>query len=204
MSSSKPSKTSDGQSLHIAKKQPNSNAFPVMPSPIKDCGSKRPFDDNEPPINAWKKSCTTLPTKRTDDPFIDDRKLPSKFSSIGEKKNANNFSHPIRKLVFRKTILLFTRNAKNVSHPIRKFAFRKTMLPLPENADNLSYPIWKFVFRKTILLLTKNAYNLFHPIQKFVFRRTILLLNKNADNLSHPIRKLAFRRLRRLILIKQL
>ena len=85
MSSSQPKKTSDGWSLPIAKKQPNLNAFPGMPSPTtKDCGSKRPFIDNEPPINAWKKSCTTLQTRVTDDPFIDDRKLPSKLVPIGD------------------------------------------------------------------------------------------------------------------------
>ena len=86
MSSSEPKKTSDGRSSHIAKKQPTLNAFPVMPSPPKDCGSKRPFVDNEPPINAWKKSCTTPPMKVTDDPFIDKRKPPSKSVPIGDKK----------------------------------------------------------------------------------------------------------------------
>jgi len=87
MSSSQPKKTSDGWSLPIAKKQPNLNAFPGMPSPTtKDCGSKRPFVDNEPPINARKKSCTTPPMKVTDDPFIDKRKPPSKSVPIGDKK----------------------------------------------------------------------------------------------------------------------
>ena len=42
---------------------------------------------NKPPINAWKKSCTTLPTKVTDDPLIDERKLSTKLVPIEYKKN---------------------------------------------------------------------------------------------------------------------
>ena len=88
MCSSEPKKTSDGRLSPIAKNQPNLNAFPVMSSPPKDCGSKRPLVDSEPPINAWKKSCMTLPTKVTDDPFIDDKKLSSKLVPIGHKKKS--------------------------------------------------------------------------------------------------------------------
>ncbi len=86
MSLSKSEQTPDGRSSPIAKKQSNLNAFPVTPSPTKDCGSKRPFVNNGPPFNAWKKSCTTPPTKVTDDPFINDRKPPSKSVPIGDKK----------------------------------------------------------------------------------------------------------------------
>jgi hypothetical protein len=50
----------------IARKHRNSNAFPVMPSPTKDCGSKRPFVDNEPSSNAWKTSRTTPPSIESD------------------------------------------------------------------------------------------------------------------------------------------
>jgi len=87
MSSSEPERTPDVSSSPIARKQCYSNAFPVTPSPMKDCGSKRPFIDNEPSFNAWKMSRTTPPTKVTDDPFIDnDRKSPSKSGSIRDKK----------------------------------------------------------------------------------------------------------------------
>ena len=87
MSSSKPERTPDVPSSPIARKQRNSNAFPVTPSPTKDCGSKRPFVDNEPSSNTWKTSRTTPPTKVTDDPFIDDdRKPPSKSVPIRDKK----------------------------------------------------------------------------------------------------------------------
>ena len=87
MSLSEPERTPDVPSSPIARKQRNSNAFPVTSSPTKDCGSKRPFDDNEPPINAWKKSCKTLPTKGTDDPFIDDNRISSSKSvPFGDEK----------------------------------------------------------------------------------------------------------------------
>mgnify|MGYP006200062007 FL=1 len=58
----------------VARKQSDSYALPVTPSPTKDCGSKRPSIDNEPFSHDWKTSCTTPTTKVTDDPFIDDRK----------------------------------------------------------------------------------------------------------------------------------
>ncbi len=81
-----PEKTPDVPLSPIARKQPDSNAFPVTPSPMKDCGSKRPFVDNEPSSNARKTSRTTPPTKVTDDPFIDDeKKPPSKSVPIGDK-----------------------------------------------------------------------------------------------------------------------
>ena len=87
MSLSEPEKTPDVPALPIARKQRNSNVFPAMPSPTKDCGSKRTFVDNELSSNAWKTSRTTPPTKVTDDPFIDDdRKPPSKLVPIGDKK----------------------------------------------------------------------------------------------------------------------
>ena len=70
MSSSEPGRTPDVASSPIARKQRNSNAFPVTPSPTKDCGSKCPFVDNEPFCNARKTSSTTPPTKVTDDPYF--------------------------------------------------------------------------------------------------------------------------------------
>ena len=73
--------------LPVARKQSDSNAFPVTPSSTKDCGSKHPSVDNEPPYNAWKTSRMTPPTKVKDDPFIDDRKPPSKSVPIGDTKN---------------------------------------------------------------------------------------------------------------------
>ena len=82
MSSSEPEKTPDMPSLPVARKQSDSNAFPVTPSPTKDSGSKHSFVDNEPPSKALKTSCTTIPTKVTDDLFIDERKSPSKSVCI--------------------------------------------------------------------------------------------------------------------------
>ena len=77
-------------------------------------------------------------TKVTDDPFIDDRKPPSKSVPIGDRKlkNANNRFHLIWKLAFKRMMLLLTKHAVNLSHLIRKFAFRKTILlrqSLPPN-----------------------------------------------------------------------
>ena len=86
MTSSELERTPDVPSLPIARKQHNSNAFPVTPSPTKDCGRKCPFVENEPSSNAWKLLRMTPPTKVTDDPFIDDRKPPSKTVPIGDKK----------------------------------------------------------------------------------------------------------------------
>ena len=74
MSSFEPEKTSDLPSSPVARKQSDSHALPVTPSPTKDCGSKRPSIDNEPLSHDWKTLRTTPPTKVTDDPFIDDRK----------------------------------------------------------------------------------------------------------------------------------
>ena len=74
MSSFEPEKTPDMPSSPVATKQSDLNAFPVTPSPTKDSGNKHSFIDNEPPSNAFKTSCTSPPTKVTDDPFIDDRK----------------------------------------------------------------------------------------------------------------------------------
>ncbi len=79
-------KTPAVPSLPVARKQSNSNVFPVTPYPTKDCGSKQPSVDNEPSFNAWKTSHTTPPTKVTDDSFIDNRKPPSKSVPIGDKK----------------------------------------------------------------------------------------------------------------------
>ena len=74
MSSFEPEKTPDMPSLPVARKQSDLNALHVTLSPTKDCGSKRPSIDNEPPSHDWKTLCTTPPTKVMDDPFIDERK----------------------------------------------------------------------------------------------------------------------------------
>ena len=66
MSLSEPERTPNVPSSPIARKHRNSNAFPVTPSPTKDCGSKRPFVDNEPSSNAWKTSRTTPPSIESD------------------------------------------------------------------------------------------------------------------------------------------
>jgi hypothetical protein len=95
MSSSEPKKTPDMPSSPIARKQSDSNALPVTPSPTKDCGSKRPSVDNEPPSNTWKTSRTILPTKVVDDPFIDDRKPPSKSVLIGDTKTHDKTLIPV-------------------------------------------------------------------------------------------------------------
>jgi hypothetical protein len=96
MSSSEPEKTPNVPSSPIARKHRNLNAFPVTPSPTKDCGGKRPFVENEPSSNAWKTSRTTPPSKVTDDPFIDnDRKPPSKSVPIGDKKTHEQTLIPV-------------------------------------------------------------------------------------------------------------
>ncbi len=72
----------------VARKQSDSYALPVTPSPTKDCGSKRLSIDNELLSHDWKTLRTTPPTKVTDDPFIDDRKPPGTlFVCIGDTKN---------------------------------------------------------------------------------------------------------------------
>jgi hypothetical protein len=95
MSLSEPKKTPDMPASPIARKQSDSNAFPVTPSLMKDCGSKRSSIDNEPPSNAWKTSHMTPPTKVTDDPFIDDRKPPSKSVPIGDTKTYEKTLIPV-------------------------------------------------------------------------------------------------------------
>ena len=58
MSLSESEKKPDMPSLPIARKQSDSNAFTATPFPMKDCGSKLSFVDNEPPSKALK---TTIP-----------------------------------------------------------------------------------------------------------------------------------------------
>ena len=52
MSLSEPKQKPDVPSSPVATKQSDSNAFPVTPSPMEDCGTKRPSVNNEPPSNA--------------------------------------------------------------------------------------------------------------------------------------------------------
>ncbi len=79
----------------VATKQLDSNALPVTPSPTKDCSSKCPSVDNEPPSHDWKTSRTTLPTKVMDDPFIDERKSPCKLVRIGDTKTHDKMLIPL-------------------------------------------------------------------------------------------------------------
>ena len=96
MSSFEPETTPDMPSSPVATKQSDLNAFPVTPSPTKDSGSKHSFIDNEPPSNAFKTSCTTPPTKVTDDPFIDDRKPSATLLvRIGDTKTHDKTLIPV-------------------------------------------------------------------------------------------------------------
>jgi hypothetical protein len=96
MSSSEPEKTPDLPLSPVARKQSDSYALPVMPSPTKDCGSKRPSVDNEPLSHDWKMLRTTPPTKVTDDPFIDDRKPSGTLLvRIGDTKTHNKMLIPV-------------------------------------------------------------------------------------------------------------
>ena len=95
MSLSEPEKTPDMPSLPVARKQSDLHALPATPSPTKDCGSKRPSVDNEPPSHDWKRLRMAPPTKVTDDPLIDDRKLPSKSVRIGDTKTHNKTLIPV-------------------------------------------------------------------------------------------------------------
>ena len=96
MSSFEPEKTPDMPSSPVATRQSDLNAFPVTPSPTKNSGSKHSFINNEPPSNAIKTSCTTPPTKVTDDPFIDDRKPSATLLvRIGDTKTQNKTLIPV-------------------------------------------------------------------------------------------------------------
>ena len=90
-----PKKTPDVPSSPIARKHSDSNVFPVTPPPTKDCGSKRLSVDNEPSFNNRKTSHPTHPTKVLDDPFIDNRKPPSKSVPIGGKTAQNKTLIPV-------------------------------------------------------------------------------------------------------------
>ena len=95
MSLSEPEKTPGMPSLPVARKHSDSNALPVTPSPLKNWGSKRPSNDNEPPCHDWKTSCMTHSTKVTEDPFIDERKSPSKSIRFGDTKIHNKTLIPV-------------------------------------------------------------------------------------------------------------
>ncbi len=95
MSLSKPEKTPDLPSSIVARKQLDSYALPVIPSPTKDCGSKRPSVDNEPLSHDWKMLRTTPSTKVMDDPFIDERKSQCKLVCIGDTKTHDKTLIPV-------------------------------------------------------------------------------------------------------------
>ncbi len=96
MSSSEPEKTPDLPMSPVARKQSDSYALPVTPSPMKDCGRERPSIDNEPLSHDWKTLRTTPPTKVTDDPFIDERKPPATLLvRIGNTKTHDKTLIPV-------------------------------------------------------------------------------------------------------------
>ena len=89
-------KMPDLPSSPVASKQSDSYALLVTPSPTKDCGSKRPSIDNESFSHDWKTSCTTPPTKVTDDPFVDDRKPSATLLvRIGDTKTPDKTLIPV-------------------------------------------------------------------------------------------------------------
>ena len=63
MSSSEPEKRPDLPLSPVVRKQADSYALLVTPSPTKDCGSNRPSIDNESFSHDWKTLRTTPPTK---------------------------------------------------------------------------------------------------------------------------------------------
>ena len=96
MSSFEPEKTPDMPSSPVTTRQSDLNAFPVTPSPTKNSGNKHSFIDIEPPSNAFDTSCTTPPTKVTDDPFIDDRKPSATLLvRIGDTKTHDKTLIPV-------------------------------------------------------------------------------------------------------------
>jgi hypothetical protein len=96
MSSSEPENTPDLPSSPVARKQSDSYALPVTPSPTKNCGSKCSSVDNESFSHDWKTLRTTPPTKVTNDPFIDERKPPGTLLvCIGDTKTHDNTLIPV-------------------------------------------------------------------------------------------------------------
>jgi hypothetical protein len=96
MSSSEPENTPDLPSSPVARKQLDSYALPVTPSPTKDCGSKRSSVDNESFSHDWKTLRMTPPTKVTNDPFIDERKPPGTLLvRIGDTKTHDKTLIPV-------------------------------------------------------------------------------------------------------------
>jgi hypothetical protein len=96
MSSSEPEKMPDLPSSPVARKQSDSYALLVTPSPTNDCGSKRPSVDSESFSRDWKTLHTTPPTKVTNDPFIDDRKPSGTLLvRIGDTKTHDKMLIPV-------------------------------------------------------------------------------------------------------------
>ena len=96
----------DMPSSPVAREQLDLNALHVTLSPTKDCGSKRPSVDNEPPSHDWKTSRTTPPTKVSDVPFIDERKSPSKSIRFGDTKTHDKMLIPVTTKMIIVTALL--------------------------------------------------------------------------------------------------
>ncbi len=96
MSSSEPENMPDLPSSPVARKQSDSYALPVTPSPTKDCVSKHPSVDNESFSHDWKTLRTTHPTKVTNDPFIDEGKSPGTLLvRIGDTKTHDKMLIPV-------------------------------------------------------------------------------------------------------------
>ena len=95
MSSAESETTPDAPSSPVARKQPNSNVFPVTLSPTKYCGSKQKFIGDKPSIDAWKSSSIIPPTIVNDDPFIDDRNPSSISVPIGDKLSNSTMLIPV-------------------------------------------------------------------------------------------------------------
>ena len=96
MSLSEPEKMPDLPLLPATRKQSDSYALPVTPSPTNDCGSKRSSLDNEPLSHDWKTLRMTPPRKVTNDPFIDDRKPSGTLLvRIGDTKTHDKMLKPV-------------------------------------------------------------------------------------------------------------
>ena len=120
MSSSEPERTPDVPSSPIARKQRNWNAFPVTPSPTKDCGSKHPFVDNEPFCNAWKTSRTTPPTKVTDDTSTPRRN--NKWKRCDIKHRTKKQDQQIRSIILENSVVP-PAHAQRVYWALEKYSF---------------------------------------------------------------------------------
>ena len=168
MSLSEPEKTPDLPSSPVARKQSDSYALPVTPSPTKDCGSKCPSIDNEPFSHDWKTSCTTPTTKVTDDPFIDDRK-PSVtlLVRIGDTKTYDKTLIPVTTKMIHSAVSennhFFLKDGRQL-HLVKGF-FRNRTIPL-----RMACPIYSWGYETStrlpaafFFMRTKKRVHVFSP-----------------------------------------